>query len=130
VPKSFDLSRVFVHLRDGGDAETVKITKSFWTSSSVASGKYDRILGAFEFASDEDLHAAMQEIHPNSDEVLYLVSGALDVLLEQPGGEQRIPLESGQFAIVPRGVWHRLTMRAPGKLVFINSRTGMRSRGA
>lgn len=130
MPKCFDLSQVFVHLKDGGDASTVKITKSFWASDAVARGKYDRILGAFEFASDEDLHASMQEVHPNSDEVLYLVSGAIDVLLAQPGGERRIALEPGQFAIVQRGVWHRLVMRAPGKLVFINSRTGMSSRDA
>ena len=123
-----DLSRVFVHLRDGGDAEAVKITSSFWTSSAVARGKYDRIVGAFEFASDKDLHASMQEIHPNSDEVLFLVSGAIDILVEDRAGERRISLEAGQFAIVPRGAWHRLVMRAPGKLVFINSRTGMLSR--
>jgi len=123
-----DLSRVFVHLRDGGDAEAVRITRSFWTSRAVARGKYDRIVGAFEFTSDEDLHASMQEIHPSSDEVLFLVSGAIDILIDDPGGERRISLEAGQFAIVPRGVWHRLVMRAPGKLVFINSRTGMMSR--
>jgi mannose-6-phosphate isomerase-like protein (cupin superfamily) len=125
-----DLSRVFVHLRDGGDAEAVKITRSFWTSSAVARGKYDRIVGAFAFASDEDLHASMQEVHPSADEVLFLVSGALDVLVDDPGGERRISLEAGQFVIVPRGVWHRLVMRQPGKLIFINSRTGMLSRDA
>ena len=130
MTRGSDLSRVFVHLRDGGDAEPVKVTHSFWTSSAVARGKYDRIVGAFAFASDADLHASMQEIHPNSDEVLFLVSGAIDVVVDDPHGERRISVEAGEFAIVPRGVWHRLVMRAPGKLVFINSRTGMSSRDA
>ena len=32
--------------------------------------------------------------------------------------------------VVPRGVWHRLVMRRPGRLLFINSRSGMQSRTA
>jgi mannose-6-phosphate isomerase-like protein (cupin superfamily) len=128
MKKPFDLARVFVHLKDGGDVEPVKVTRAFWGDDSIAAGKYDRIAGAFEFASDDDLHASMQEVHPRSDELLFLVSGAIDVLLDEPGGERRVALEAGQAAIVPRGVWHRLVMREPGKLVFINSRTGMQSR--
>ena len=60
--------------------------------------------------------------------MLFLVSGALDVVLEEAGLERTIALEAGSAAIVPRGVWHRLAMRAPGRLVFINSRTGMQTR--
>ena len=124
---SFDLSTTFVHLRDGGDAEPVKITPSFW-SGSAAGNVYDRVVGAFEFASSKDLHSTMQEMHPLADEVLVLASGAIDVKLDDGGVERTIALEAGQTAIVPRGVWHRLVMRRPGRLLFINSRTDMQSR--
>jgi mannose-6-phosphate isomerase-like protein (cupin superfamily) len=70
----------------------------------------------------------MQEMHPEADEVLFLVSGAVDVVLQNADAERTIALEAGQAAIVPRGVWHRLVMRHPGRLLFINSRTGMQSR--
>lgn len=72
----------------------------------------------------------MQEIHPQADELLLVVSGALDVVLEGDDAERTVPLEAGQAAIVPRGVWHRLVMRRPGRLVFINNRRDMQSRRA
>jgi mannose-6-phosphate isomerase-like protein (cupin superfamily) len=122
----FDLSSVFVHLRDGGDAESLRVTPSFWRGSGAK--RHDRLVGVFDFRSPNDLHSSMQEMHPAADEVLYLVSGAIDVLLEEDEGERTIALESGQAAIVPRGVWHRLVMRQPGRLLFINSRTGMQAR--
>lgn len=127
MARSFDLSNTFVHLRDGGSAEPLKLTPSFW-SGGAAGHVYDRVVGAFDFSSSEDLHASMQEMHPRADEVLILASGALDVILDQGGVERTIALESGQAAIVPQGVWHRLVMRRPGRLLFINSRTDMQSR--
>lgn len=53
---------------------------------------------------------------------------ALDVLAEESGGERASALESGQAAIVPRGVWHRLAMRRPGRLLVIDNRKGIQSR--
>ena len=124
---SFDLSRTFVHLANSGHAEPVRITPSFWRESS-SSALYDRLVGAFDFNSSQDLHSSMQEMHPEADELLFLVSGAIDVLLEEAHSERTISLVAGQAAIVPRGVWHRLVLRRPGKLLFVNSRTGMQSR--
>ena len=62
--------------------------------------------------------------------MLFLVSGAIDVALQEGDAERTVALEAGQATIVPRGVWHRLVMRQPGRLLFINSRTGMQSRNA
>lgn len=129
VTDSIDLSQTFVHLSNQGDAQRIELTPSFWRDSP-ASALYDRVVGAFQFDSAEDLHSSMQEMHPESDELLFLVSGALDVILQEDDGERTVTLGAGQAAIVPRGVWHRLVMRAPGKLLFINSRTGMKSRDA
>ena len=72
----------------------------------------------------------MQEMHPEADELLFLVSGAVDVILQESDTERTVSLEAGQAAIVPRGFWHRLVMRQAGRLLVINSRTGMESREA
>jgi mannose-6-phosphate isomerase-like protein (cupin superfamily) len=72
----------------------------------------------------------MQEMHPEADEVIYIVSGSIDLIIDEPAGERLVPIQAGEAAIVPRGMWHRLVMRKPGKLLFINSRTGMQGRRA
>ena len=122
-----DLAGTFVHLRDGGDAEPVPVGPAFFRESG-ARGRYDRLVGVFDFRSSKDLHSSMQEMHPEADELIFVVSGAIDVVLEEQGGERSIALDTGQAAIVPRGVWHRLLMRRPGRLLFVNSRSGMQSR--
>ena len=124
MAQAIDIATTFVHLRDGGGAEPIDASRAFWSGTA----HHDRALGAFDFASARDLHSSMQEMHPAADEVLLLVSGALDVVLDEAGAQRAIALKAGEAAIVPRGVWHHLVMREPGRLVFINSRTGMESR--
>ena len=125
MTQPFNLASTFVHLKDGGDAEVVKLTPAFWRSGKHT---HDRLVGVFEFRSAEDLHPSLQEMHPEADELLFLVSGAIDLIVEESDGERIVSVHTGEAAIVPRGMWHRLVMREPGKLLFINSRTGMRSR--
>jgi len=59
------------------------------------------------------------EVHPDGDEVLFLISGRATLSLELPAGERRIELGPGDAAVVPRGIWHRITVREPGRLVHI-----------
>ena len=121
--QTFDIAKTFIHLGDGGSAEPVNGTPSFWSEP-----RDGLVVGACDFTAPRDLHSSMQEMHPEADEVLLLVSGALGVVLEDGDALSTIALKSGQAAIVPRGVWHHLELREPGRLVFINSRTGMQSR--
>ena len=122
--ESFDLAKTFVHL-SGDDGARLVNTTSFWSAAEQRDGL---VLGAFEFASPRDLHTSMQEMHPAADEVILLVSGALAIVLDDGEAPRVVELTEGQAAIVPRGVWHHLEMREPGRLVFVNSRTGMQSR--
>jgi len=59
------------------------------------------------------------EMHPDGDELLYLVSGAISVRLELPDGDRTVDLAAGDALVVPQGVWHRLTLREPGRLIHI-----------
>jgi mannose-6-phosphate isomerase-like protein (cupin superfamily) len=123
----FDLFQTFALVDDGGNVKPVGLTRSFWSNTSA---RYHRVVGAFDFRSNEDLHSTMQEMHPQADELLFVLTGAIDVMIEELGVERSITLRAGQATIVPRGRWHRLVMRKPGKLLFVNSRSGMRSRKA
>ncbi len=64
------------------------------------------------------------EMHPDADELLYLVSGRVRVRLELDEGDREIGLGSGQALVVPRGVWHRILIEEPGRLVHITPGPG------
>jgi len=59
------------------------------------------------------------EMHPDGDEVLLLVSGAVTVKLELPEGDRGHRRVLAVLVVVPRGVWHKITLREPGRLVHI-----------
>lgn len=59
------------------------------------------------------------EVHPDGDELLFLVSGAVTVRLELPGGEESVDLGPGDALVIPQGIWHRVAMREPGQLLHV-----------
>lgn len=59
------------------------------------------------------------EMHPDGDELLFLVSGRVSVLLDQENGSRAIELAAGQALIVPRGVWHRVVPHGACQLVHV-----------
>ena len=82
----------------------------------------------FEFTSSDDLHSDVLEVHPDGDELIVVLAGAIDLISEANGDEVVVNLDAGQAAVVRRANWHRLSMRAPGRLLSINIRSGMESR--
>jgi mannose-6-phosphate isomerase-like protein (cupin superfamily) len=59
------------------------------------------------------------EMHPDGDELLYLISGAVTVTLELSDGNADVDLGAGDAIVVPQGVWHQITTREPGQLIHI-----------
>lgn len=64
------------------------------------------------------------EMHPDGDEFLYLLSGAIDLVLQTEQGEQFIALRPGDAHVVASGVWHRQLIRQPSQLLFITPTHG------
>jgi mannose-6-phosphate isomerase-like protein (cupin superfamily) len=71
---------------------------------------------------EEPPHAG--EVHPDADELLYLISGRVRVHLELAEGDRDVKLGPGQALVVPRGVWHRIFIEEPGQLVHITPGPG------
>jgi oxalate decarboxylase/phosphoglucose isomerase-like protein (cupin superfamily) len=67
-------------------------------------------------------------MHPAGDEVVCLLSGAIDVVLEEQHGERVVGLEPGSTCIVPRGVWHRAIVHEPGDTLHITRGEGTQHR--
>jgi quercetin dioxygenase-like cupin family protein len=68
------------------------------------------------------------ERHPAGEEILTLLSGELELVLDLPDGERRAVLTAGQTFVVPRGIWHRAIVRQPGELLFITAGAGTEHR--
>lgn len=64
------------------------------------------------------------EMHPDGDELLFLVSGHVSVLLEEEGGPRMLEVRPGQAVVVPRGVWHRVVPNEASQLVHITPGPG------
>ena len=58
------------------------------------------------------------EMHPDGDELLYLVEGAVEIILDEENGERCLSLEPGQAFVVPCGVWHRVMVKEPCCLLY------------
>jgi mannose-6-phosphate isomerase-like protein (cupin superfamily) len=57
------------------------------------------------------------EMHPDGDEVLYLISGRVNVVFEDEGLED-VEMTPGDGLIVPKGVWHRVDILVPSQIVY------------
>jgi oxalate decarboxylase/phosphoglucose isomerase-like protein (cupin superfamily) len=64
------------------------------------------------------------EMHPDGDELLYLVSGRVNVLLELADGNRSVQMAAGQAVVVPRGVWHRVFLSEPSRLIHMTPGPG------
>jgi mannose-6-phosphate isomerase-like protein (cupin superfamily) len=126
--EALDPFATFVHLHASGAATEAPRTPTFWRD--LVSGNGDRVVGAVHGRAATDFHPDECEMHPHGDELLCLLSGAIDVVLEEPGGERTVALRAGQVFVVPRGVWHRLVLRAPADLLFVTPPAGTELRRA
>lgn len=61
------------------------------------------------------------EMHPDCDELLNAIEGEIEIeVLPLDGGPSTVVLlTSGSFLIVPKGCWHRQTIRAKSKEFYL-----------
>jgi mannose-6-phosphate isomerase-like protein (cupin superfamily) len=121
---------------EGNEARQVEVPASeFWPqimSRTYATPQVEAIAtGAgwlvteYEMASDMD----SSEMHPEGDELHYVASGELELVLEADGGEdETIRLVPGTSAVVPRGVWHRFVVHDPARAVAVTFGRGTQHR--
>jgi mannose-6-phosphate isomerase-like protein (cupin superfamily) len=109
-PSAFDLYRSYVSLAPTGDAELID------NVPGPPPNVEGVLVGLFHLTEDPPISG---ELHPDGDEILVLVSGAMDVVLEQDGREIVTSLEPGNAFVVPRGVWHRTVVREPSDLLHL-----------
>ena len=124
----FDLATTYVHLDEDGAGRPIEVGADFWVKiherPELGRG---RLVVAHHMAAD----FAHWEMHPAGDELLFLLSGAVDMILQGagPGGRERVvELRPKTACIVPRGTWHRGIVRTPGDMLFVTPGAGTQHR--
>jgi bifunctional enzyme CysN/CysC len=118
----FLLSHQYAHL-DNHKATSFEGGNAFW--ERLESGKQDGPEGRVaaggwlisSFAMTQD--TSTWEMHPDGDEILYLVSGEIEVIIEENQAERRVILQKGVACIIPQGCWHRQLVKSPGEEIAI-----------
>ena len=59
------------------------------------------------------------EMHPDGDELLFVIDGSMRVLLEFDDGDQIVEVEAGSAIVVPQGTWHRILPGEPAHIINI-----------
>jgi mannose-6-phosphate isomerase-like protein (cupin superfamily) len=118
TPQQIALDRnAVIHLGVDLDLAALAVTPAFWSHNADDCRELSqgRVLSVFDYTTTWPYW----ERHPEGDEFLYLLSGDVELHLDDNHQECAIALEVGHAAIVPVGVWHRAVINAPSRLLFI-----------
>lgn len=125
APVAFDLTSTYVHLADGPAAVAIPVGPDFWQRiGERADLQRGRLVTRFHQSRTWD----HWEMHPAGEEVLILLSGALDLILDGAGEQRTVAMRAGDAFIVPRGTWHRGIVHEAGELVGITYGEGTQHR--
>lgn len=123
----FSLSSTYVVLGDNGKATPIAVSDRFFADleSKFGDFKGKRLISHFTFDRDWNTW----EMHPAGEEFICLLSGQVDLILEQDGIENTVHLNApGSFALVPRGTWHTARVYTPSSMLFITPGEGTQNR--
>ena len=87
------------------------------------------LLASMTAEKPDDLHPDHWEIHPQGDELIFVLKGELRLAFEGQD-ESRITLKAGSAAIVPQAQWHRFEWMGPVTLLFVTPPGGTELREA
>ena len=124
TPPAFDLIDTYVHLEEGGGAVPEEVGADFWQTIGARDYEGRRLVCVFQLTDD----SSRWEMHPAGDELVYLLSGALDLVMQEAEGNRVVELRTRAACIVPRGVWHRQVVRKPSDLLLITPGAGTQHR--
>lgn len=115
----------YVHLAPDGAASEFAADR-FWQLPPAQLAQYGQGWLISEYAFTEDWPT--WEMHPEGDEFVYLLSGAVELLLDRDGGIVSVPLAGTGAAVVPRGVWHTARVKAPSRMLHVTRGAGTLTR--
>lgn len=125
--RPLNINSTYVVMDGGGNAIPVSITDTFYEELHRNFGDFKdkRLVSQYNFDRDW----GTWEMHPAGEEFVCLLSGQLDLILEQNGVENKLSLKtSGSYVIVPKGIWHTAKVHQPSSVLFITPGEGTQNR--
>jgi hypothetical protein len=104
-----------VHLTDELGIGVTPLNDELWAARDRPELATGRLLSVFSYDETWDY----QERHLTGDELAYVITGAVDLLVDTGGGERAAHLPAGFVGVVPTGAWHRLAVHEPCSVLFI-----------
>lgn len=104
-------------------ATGVDVTATIWQDLDrhFADFKGHLLVARFDF----EANWPSWERHPAGDEIVVLVSGHADMILDLGGSQQLTTLaQPGSFVIVPKGTWHTARISVPTSMLFVTPGEG------
>jgi mannose-6-phosphate isomerase-like protein (cupin superfamily) len=120
--KPFIPTQTYVHLASDGRSTALPGGDQFWSLPPNEIEQYSRgwLVSEFEFADDW----RTWEMHPKADEYVYLLSGEIELHLDEPGGVRVITITDRGAVLVPRGVWHTAKVKRPCRMLHVTMGDG------
>ena len=101
MPETFTLDGTYIHLKPDDSARAMEGGDRFWATIQERTDLDEgRLMGVTGQSADWP----HWERHPAGEEILTLLSGEIELILDMEGGEQRTTLKAGETFIVPRGI--------------------------
>ncbi len=113
-----DLSQTYTLLHPTGDVEKVKGGDQFWKTPRL---NHDRI-GTHWLFSEHYYANDWEEwkMHPAGDEIIYLLDGSIDVIIDQAKLTNTIKLRTNGVVTIPRQNWYTVKVYSPCHILNIS----------
>lgn len=121
-----DPEQTYLHLAENGQGTEVPGGPAFWQLPPEEIARFDQGWLVSEFVCNEDW--GNWEMHPQGDELVYLLSGDVELHLELPEGLRTERITGRGAKLIPRGVWHTARVFAPSRMLFVTRGEGTRHR--
>ncbi len=113
-----DLSETYTLLHASGEVEKVVGGKRFWDTPRPVQDRIGQswLLSEHHYLKDWDEWV----MHPACDELFYLLSGSMDIILDTGTQNNVISLNANDLATIPRSVWHTIKLHSPCHVLNIS----------
>jgi mannose-6-phosphate isomerase-like protein (cupin superfamily) len=118
-----DLLKTYVVMGPDHSATGVDVTPTIWEELDRRFDKFKGYLLIAKFDFDADWPS--WEVHPAGDEIVVLLAGYADMILDLDGSHQVSTLaQPGAFVIVPKGIWHTARTSITTSMLFVTPGQG------